>query len=135
MNDPEYKIVDASQLKHEDGAAELFDAPEMAPYRRYIEAALFGADPAPAVRDIAALPLDKRYIWRIASALKTAFADFDDWNVHIDRQTLPPADAENVARLLRARPLQFCLFLKALYGPEAMEQILLQAIATAKKVD
>jgi hypothetical protein len=32
------------------------------------------------------------------------------------------------------RPIQFCLFLKALFGERAMERMMLQAIDIAKKV-
>jgi len=37
-------------------------------------------------------PLEKRYVWRVASALKWAFADFDTVTVEADRQTLSPED-------------------------------------------
>jgi hypothetical protein len=32
------------------------------------------------------LPLEKRYVWRVASALKWGFADFDNVNVNADRK-------------------------------------------------
>ena len=70
MSDPKYKVVDASGIQMEDGAEELLNSPEMQPYSRYIEAAMFGGDVDPSVREIAALPLEKRYVWRVASALK-----------------------------------------------------------------
>ena len=79
MSDPKYKVVEASSLKMEDGAKELLSAPEMQPYSRYIEAAMFGGDVDSSVREIAALPLEKRYVWRVASALKWGFAGFGDW--------------------------------------------------------
>ena len=60
----------------------------MQPYGRYIEAAMFGGDIDPTVREIAALPLEKRYVWRVASALNWGLVDFDDWNVVVDRKTL-----------------------------------------------
>lgn len=97
----------------EDGAAELLHSPEMQPYSRYIEAAMFGGDIDPAVREIAALPLEQR-VWRVASALKWAFADFEGWNVVVDRKTLQPEDFDKLLKLLRLHPIQFCLFLKTL---------------------
>ncbi len=39
-----------------------------------------------------ALPLEKRYAWRVASALKWAFADFENLNVVADRRTLSQED-------------------------------------------
>jgi hypothetical protein len=70
MSDSEYKVVEASSLTMEDGAKELLNSPEMQPYSRYIEAAMLGGDIDSCVREIAALPLEKRYVWRVASALK-----------------------------------------------------------------
>jgi hypothetical protein len=54
-------------------------------------------------------------------------------NVVIDRKTLAPEDRKKVAELLQHRPVQFCLFLKALVGTEAMEQMMMQAISIAKQ--
>jgi hypothetical protein len=55
-------------------------------------------DVGPALEEVAALPLEKRYVSRVASALKWTFADFDSFNVEADRKTLSPEDR---ARLLR----------------------------------
>jgi len=133
MSDPKYKVVEASSLKMEDGAKELLSAPEMQPYSRYIEAAMFGVDVDPSVREIAALPLEKRYVWRVASALKWGFADFEDWNVVVDRKTLQPEDFDKLMKLLRFRPIQLCLFLKALVGTEQMERLMNHAVSVAKQ--
>jgi hypothetical protein len=105
----------------------------MQPYSRYIEAAMFGKDVEPSMRDIAALPLEKRYVWRVASALKWGFADLEEWNAAVDRQTLQPDDFEKLMKLLRSRPIQFCLFLKALVGTEEMERLMNHGIAVAKR--
>jgi hypothetical protein len=94
---------------------------------------MLGRDVAPALREIAELPLEKRYIWRVASALKWGFADFENWNVAVDRQTLQPDDFAKVIQLLRLRPIQFCMFLKALIGAEDMERLMNQGIAVAKQ--
>jgi hypothetical protein len=58
--------------------------------------------------------LKKRYVWRIASALKWGFADFDDLSVNADRETLTPGDFQKMMGLLKFRPTQFCMFLKEL---------------------
>jgi hypothetical protein len=133
MNDPNFKIVELDSLKSEDGARELMSTPEMQPYLRYVEAAMLGGDVDPPLREIAGLPLEKRYVWRVASALKWGFADFDDWSVIADQRTLQPEDSAKVMQLLRFRPIQFCMFLKALVGAEEMERVMNYAITAAKQ--
>jgi hypothetical protein len=133
MSDLKFRVVELDSIKMEDGAEELMSAPEMQPYLHHIEAAMLGRDVAPALREIAELPLEKRYIWRVASALKWGFADFENWNVAVDRQTLQPDDFAKVIQLLRLRPIQFCMFLKALIGAEDMERLMNQGIAVAKQ--
>ena len=90
-------------------------------------------DVGPSLREIAELPLKKRYVWRVASALKWGFADFEDWNVAVDRKTLKPEDADKVVQLLKFRPIQFCMFLKALVGTEEMERLMNHGISVAKQ--
>jgi len=93
---------------------------------------MLGGDVDPSMQGIAGLPLEKPYVWRVASALKWGFADFEDWNVVVDRKTLKPEDAAKVMQLLRFRPIQFCMFLKALVGAGEMERLMNYAIAAAK---
>ena len=78
------------------------------------------------------LPLEKRYIWRVASALKWAFADFDQVNVTADRDTLGDADLTRVLKLVQHRPIQFCLFLAAPVEPVEMQRMMVQAIKIAR---
>jgi len=133
MTDPKFKAVELDSLKFEDGAKELMSTPEMQPYLRYIEAAMFGGDVDPPLREIAGLPLEKRYVWRVVSALKWGFADSEDWNVVADRKTLQPEDFAKVIQLVRSRPIQFCMFLRALVGAEEMERVMNHAITVAKQ--
>src|SRR5580704_1502258 len=60
------------------------------------------------VRD---LPLQKRYTWRVFSALKWAFADFDDEYVKLDLLHIPePTRSEMTKELeLRFQQLQMLL--------------------------
>jgi hypothetical protein len=95
-------------------------------------AALQGSDVQPQLQALAELPLEKRYIWRVASALKWAFADFDNVNVTAEMDTLGEADLGRVLRLLQQRPIQFCLFLAALVGPAEMQRMMVEAIKIAK---
>jgi len=73
------------------------------------------------------------YVWRVASALKWAFADLDDLSVSADKDTLTPEDFAKVQDLLKLRPIQFCLFLKALVGTEEMLRMMVEAIKVAKQ--
>lgn len=133
MNDPKFKVVELDALKVEEGAQELFDSPDMQPYVRLLEAVVLGGDVAPALGDISRIPLEKRYLWRVASALKAGFADFDTVNVDADRQTLPPADLAKVLDLLKLRPAQLCMLASHLVGPEEMRRIMERAIRIAER--
>lgn len=133
MADGEGNEIPISNIISEDGAHELATSANMQPYLRLAMAVLQDADPSPQLDEVAALPLEKRYIWRVASALKWGFADFDDVNVETDTATLGKDDLERVWNLLKFRPIQFCLFLKALVGADSMERMMVEAIAIAKE--
>ena len=93
-----------------------------------------GKNASAAVAEIAALPLEERYVWRVASALKWVFADFDTINVEADRLALSPEDRERLEGILKHRPLQFCMFLKTLFGEQEMQIMMVQATKIAKQV-
>jgi hypothetical protein len=131
--DNDIKRVPTNQLHQEEGAHELATSPDMEPYLDFIKAVMQDHDPSPQLEAIRKLPLEKRYIWRVASALKWGFADCDDLSAEADRRTLTQADMSKVMELLRFRPVQFCIILKALIGPEEMERVMVQAIAAAKQ--
>ena len=133
MNDETPKEMQIKDLRQEDGASELASSPDMEPYLEYIMAAMQGADVQPQLEALSKLPLEKRYVWRVASALKWGFADFDDVTVAADRDTLNPEDFAKVVDLLKFRPIQFCMFLKALVGAEEMKRMMVQGILMAQK--
>jgi thioesterase domain-containing protein len=91
-----------------------------------------GKDPAPALEEIANLPLEKRYTWRVVSALKWAFADFDSACITVDLKSLKEEDRTKLAEALQFRPHQFCLMLKAILGKDMMERVMLSAVREAK---
>jgi hypothetical protein len=132
MDDP--KQIPISELKSEDGAEELVRSEAMKPYLDLILATMSGRDSTAAMEALAALPLEKRYVWRVASALKWAFADSETMNVEADRQTLSVVDQRRLLEELRLRPLQFCLFLSALVGPNQMAKLMVEAIKTARSI-
>ena len=91
-------------------------------------------DTGPAIEALAALPLEERYVWRVASALKWAFADLETLSVEADRQTMSKQDLERLVELLNHRPLQLCLFLSELFGQKQMELMMVSAIRNARMV-
>ena len=127
------KHVPIKDLISEDGALELATSPDMQPYLRLIKAGMQDRDTTPFMEEIAARQLEKRYVWRVASALKWAFADLETVSVNVDRETLPEEDLRKVIELLRLRPMQISIFLKALVGTEGMERLLKEGIAAAKR--
>jgi hypothetical protein len=134
MSDKKPKSIPIKDLISEDGAHELATSPDMQPYIRLMMAGMQDQDTTPHVEEIAALPLEKRYVWRVASALKWAFADLETVSIAVDRQALSQEDLGKVVDLLRLRPIQFCIFLKALLGEDAMERLMNAAIVGAKQV-
>ncbi len=132
MNDDEnIKKIPINELRQEEGAHELATSPDMEPYLEYIIAQMQGADLQPHLEALSNLPLEKRYVWRVASAMKWGFADFDNEPVAADRETMNPEDFARVMELLKFRPIQFCMFLKALVGAEEMKNMMLKAISLA----
>jgi hypothetical protein len=131
--DQRIKRIPIGKLRQEDGAHELATSPDMEPYLNYAMAVMQDADPTPELEAIRQLPLEKRYVWRIASALKWGFADFEDLGVTADQETLTPEDFAKVMKLLKFRPMQFCLLLKALVGVKEMQRLMVEAIGVAKQ--
>jgi hypothetical protein len=126
------KRIPIKDLRQEDGAQELATSPDMEPYIRFAMAVMQGFDPTSELEVIRSLPLERRYVWRVASALKWGFADFDDLIISADKETLTPEDFARVMELLKLRPIQFCLFLKALVGIEEMQRMMVEGIKVAK---
>ena len=62
------------------------------------------------------LPLERRYTWRVFSALKWAFADFDDECVKLDLPYIPETTRTEMVKELQIRSLQVEMLLKAFKG-------------------
>jgi hypothetical protein len=131
---PRPQLIHISALTVEEGVEELLASPNMQPYLEFAKTVISGGNADDELREISELPLEKRYTWRVASALKWAFADLDELNVRADLETLADGDLQKISDLLRYRPMQFCLFLAAVSGTEAMEQMMTRAIDFAKNV-
>jgi hypothetical protein len=54
--------------------------------------------------------------------------------VRADLKTLSDEDRKRLIELLKHRPIQFCLFLSALFGQRQMELMMVSAIKRAKEV-
>ena len=132
-SDPTQQIP-IRDLKMEPEVEDLLESAAMEPYMNLAIAMMGEKDTAPAIEELAALPLEKRYVWRVASALKWAFADFDTVTVEADRQTISPEDRKQLVDLLKHRPLQFCLFLSVLFGQKQMELLMLSAIKNSRAI-
>jgi hypothetical protein len=133
-SDDSTKQIPIRDLKVEPEAEELLESPAMEPYLNLAMAMMGGKDTGRAIEELAALPLENRYVWRVASALKWAFVDFETLNVEADRQTLSPEDRQRLLELLKHRPLQFCLFLSALFGEKQMALLMISAIRNARVI-
>jgi hypothetical protein len=133
MADDNTKRIPISQLRQEPGAHELATSPDMEPYLEFIKAVMQDHDPSPELGAIRQLPLEKRYVWRIASALKWGLADCDDLSVEADKQTLTAEDFAKVMELLKFRPMQLAIVLKALIGVEEMQRMMVEAIGVARR--
>jgi hypothetical protein len=134
MNDENPKIIPIKDVRQEKGAHELASSPDMEPYLKYIMASMQGADVQPQLDALSKLSLETRYVWRVASALKWAFADCETMNVEADRRTISQEDRLRLIELLKHRPLQFCLFLSALLGEKQMEALMISAIKDARVI-
>jgi hypothetical protein len=133
MNERRLEVVPIKDIHIEDGVHELLSSPNMRPYIQLAKAVEEQVDIQSHFDTISRLPLEKRYLWRVASALKWGFADLDSVSVTKDRDTLSPENLAKVMELLEMRPIQFCIFLKALVGPDEMKRIMLNAIAFANQ--
>ena len=65
MNEDKPKSIPLKDLVSEDGAHELATSPDMQPYLRLIKAGMQDRDTTPHMEEIAAIPLERRYVWRV----------------------------------------------------------------------
>jgi hypothetical protein len=62
-----------------------------------------------------------------------SLADCDDLGVEANKRTLTPEDFAKVMDLLKFRPMQLAIVLKALVGVEEMQRMMVEAIGVAKQ--
>lgn len=95
-------------------AQELVRSEHARPYADYFMKA-FSNDAAgieSALQVLRDLPLENRYTWRVFSALKWAFADFDDECVRLDLPHISETKRTEMLKELQIRFLQLGMLLK-----------------------
>lgn len=125
--------ISLKDLRAEDGAAELTASPDMKPYHEFFVALTKGLNGEEQLDALRKIPLEKRYTWRVVSALKSAFADYDSECVRADMRTVSQEDFTKVLELIIMRPTQFCLLLKALVGEQQMRNLMGDAMKMATR--
>lgn len=95
-------------------AQELVRSEQARPYANYFLKAYSNdnAGVESALQVLRDLPLEKRYTWRVFSALKWAFADFDDECVKLDLPHIPETTRTEMVKELQIRFLQVEMLLK-----------------------
>jgi hypothetical protein len=108
------EMIPLNEIKIDPLAQELVRSEQSRPYMDYWMKA-YSDDTAgieDALRVLQDLPLEKRYTWRVFSALKWAFADFDDECVRLDLPHIPEAKRTEMVRELEIRLQQMAMLLK-----------------------
>ena len=109
----EVQKISIKDIKIDPLATDLADSEEAQPYLDYFMKA-YRNDSAGlevALKTLQDLPLEKRYTWRVLSALKWAFADFDDECVRLDLPSIPEGKRSEMAKELELRFLQMQILL------------------------
>jgi len=133
--DSEIKMVPISNIHHEEGIEEMLKSPTLEPYYAVYGAEMRGEDPAPYLDSLRQVPLHERYIWRIVSAPKWAFGDWDSETLRLDLTTMSDDDKKKVLAMLCFRPAQFVGFLHAIYGKHAADAMLQSSMGISGNED
>lgn len=103
-------------FQNEPVAESLAQSENIKPYIEILGAMMGGENTDSLMALMREIPLERRYIWRIVSALKWGLADFDSATVKIDRDTLPSEKVAEIIKELESRAMQIRWALKALQG-------------------
>ncbi len=122
MENGDFKHIPIGGIRTDPTAEELVRSEAMKPYLELLKARIEGRDAEEEVAVLSALPLEERYVWRIVSALKWAFATWRTENLIADLQTLSAADLRKIVEPLEIRAIQFCMFLDTLLGEDALKR-------------
>jgi len=107
--------VSLKDIKIDPLAHELATSQETQPYLDCFKKAYSNntAGLEAALQVVRDLPLEKRYTWRVFSALKWAFADFEDEYVKLDLPHISEPMRSEMTKELELRLLQLQMLLKA----------------------
>jgi hypothetical protein len=105
--------IPLNEIRIDPLAQELVRSEQARPYTNYFMKAYTNdaAGIESALQVLRDLPLEKRYTWRVFSALKWAFADFDDECVKLDLPNMPETTRAEMLKELRIRFLQLEMLL------------------------
>ena len=122
------------EIEFDPEAKALASSDQMRPYIQFM-AAIYSKDEKAwqiASKKIKALPLGKRYIWRIVEALKWGFSDFNSSTLRLDLECLSDADRQKIDKeSLYLQLVRLCLFLQVLFGRESMKKLIESAVEKA----
>lgn len=110
----EPEMIPLKEIAIDPLAQELVRSEQARPYSNYFMKA-YSNDAAgieSALRLLRDLPLEKRYTWRVFSALKWGFADFDDECVKLDLPHISETKRVEMLKELQIRSLQLEMLLK-----------------------
>jgi hypothetical protein len=110
----EQKRVSLKDIKIDPLAKELASSEEARPYIDYFVKAYRNdaAGVEATLKVLRDLPLEQRYTWRVFSALKWAFADFDDECIRLDLPYIPDPKRSEIVKELQLRFQQFQMLLR-----------------------
>jgi len=113
----ETRRISIGDIKSDPLAHELANSEEARPYLDYFKMSLSGdaAGAESALRVLRDLPLEKRYTWRVFSALKWAFADFESASVRIDLLSIPEPTRLEMTKELELRFQQLRILLQTFH--------------------
>ena len=110
--------IPVDKIQFEDGVMELITSEKMKPYLAIAQAFQESGDASAQLAKLANIPFEDRYTYRVMSALKWAFGDFDSNSIRADLQTLSEVEKRKLLEPIELRTMQFCVFITTLYGKE-----------------
>ena len=110
----EPEMIPLKEIAIDPLAQELVRSEQARPYTDYLMKAYTNdaGGVESALQVLRDLPLEKRYTWRVFSALKWALADFDDECVRLDLPNIPEIKRTEMVRELGIRLQQLAMLLK-----------------------
>jgi hypothetical protein len=102
------------------------------PYVKLALAVMGHKDVGPAINRDRLNASGKRDAWPVASVLPWAFADFENPNVEVAPPDALPRGSGYTDGSPESSPLQFGLFLAALFGDEQMEKLISSSVLQVK---